>query len=80
MIDVEEPLSIPLTVALVLERFEGAEGAVRITWEAMLRSGESAADDISVTSGELLYQSQERVKTFSIQVLPKLHEPYISFN
>ena len=66
---VEEPQSIPLTVELVLERLEGAEGVVRITWEAVIRDGISADDDISVTRGELLFQSQERSKTFSIQVI-----------
>ena len=68
-LEVEEPQSIPLTVELVLERFEGAEGSVRITWEAILRGGISAAEDVSPTSGELLFQSQDRSKTFSIQVL-----------
>ena len=66
---VEEPQSIPLTVELVLERLEGAEGVVRITWEAVIRDGISADDDISVTRGELLFQSQKRSKTFSIQVI-----------
>ena len=54
---------------LVLERLEGAEGVVRITWEAVIRDGISADDDISVTRGELLFQSQERSETFSIQVI-----------
>ena len=66
---VEEPQSIPLTVELVLERLEGAEGIVAVTWEAVIRDGISADDDISVTRGELLFQSQERSKTFSIQVI-----------
>ena len=54
---------------LVLERLEGAEGVVHVTWEAVIRDGISADDDISVTRGELLFQSQERSKTFSIQVI-----------
>ena len=54
---------------LVLERLEGAEGVVRITWKAVIRDGISADDDISVTRGELLFQSQKRSKTFSIQVI-----------
>ena len=66
---VVEPQSIPLTVELVLERLEGAEGVERITWEAVIRDGISADDDISVTRGELLFQSQERSKTFSLQVI-----------
>ncbi|KAI6651569.1 hypothetical protein LOD99_5177 [Oopsacas minuta] len=69
-IEVEEPQSIPLSVSLVLERYEGAEGVVRITWEAMIRGGLSAAADISITSGEELFQTQERTNTFSIQILP----------
>ena len=32
---------------LVLERLEGAEGVVRVTWEAVIRDGISADDDIS---------------------------------
>ena len=68
LVEVEEPQSIPLSVELVLERFEGAEGVVRITWEAVLRGGLSAPEDVSPVSGELLFQTQDRSKTFSIQV------------
>lgn len=68
VLNVEEPASVPRTVELELERREGAEGAVRITWSAVLAGGGSAASDVDVTGGELLYQSQERSKTFSIQV------------